>query len=225
MYFLTRQPTVKWEVNWHSPRGWNEVTTTISEISSLLVSSSLFLFFCWKLLSVPRVMLSDVAPSLHTWISTLKISTLPGLYGARERERKRESLWSHVMYTYPSLLLFDLFMVFVSSVVEKKNFSPILAFIFRVRAGEWAWIGARLPLWGDGWWALLCVEEVYLKRSLMDTQGCLSFMWIQTACLSLELGAGWGAKYCLLFNSGQSRSFWSEPSKLRLPAGPLGWHR
>lgn len=101
---------------------------------------------------------------------------------------KRASLWSHVMYTYPSLLLFDLFMVFVSSVVEKKNFSPILAFIFRVRAGEWAWV-ARLLLWGDGWCALLCAEEVYLKRSLMETQGCHSFMWIRAACLSLALGA------------------------------------
>lgn len=50
------------------------------------------------------------------------------------------------MYTNPSLLLFDLFMVFVSSVVEKKNFSPVLAFIFRVRAGEWAWVGAWLLL-------------------------------------------------------------------------------
>lgn len=70
---------------------------------------------------------------------------------------KRASLWSHVMYTYPSLLLFDLFMVFVSSVVEKKNFSPVLAFIFRVRPGELAWV-ARLLLWGDGWCALLyCV--------------------------------------------------------------------
>lgn len=37
--------------------------------------------------------------------------------------------------------------------------------------------------------ALLCVEEVYLKRSLMETRGCPSFMWIRAACLSLALGA------------------------------------